>query len=309
MKVDVMIPTYKPDKKFIELVKRLEEQTLEIEQIIVINTEEQYMNKLFMGTRFLAEHKKLKIFHISKHEFDHGLTRNYGAKKSDADILVYMTQDAMPSDNMLLEKLIAPLQQENVAVSYARQLPAKDATVAECITREFNYPDKSRIKTKSDLKTLGIKTFFCSNVCAAYKKSIFKQLGGFVNHTIFNEDMIFAGKAVEAGYGIAYAADACVIHSHNYTWRQQFKRNFDLGVSQADHPEVFSGISSESEGKKMVKLAIDRMKKEGHKKAVFPYIIMSGFKFLGYRAGKMYKKLPKFLVKKWSMSPNYWIKK
>ena len=64
--------------------------------------------------------------------------------------------------------------------------------------------------------------------------------GDLFQNAIFNEDMIFAGKAVmEDDYAIAYVADAKVIHSHNYNCTQQFKRNFDLAVSQADHPEVF----------------------------------------------------------------------
>lgn len=66
-------------------------------------------------------------------------------------------------------------------------------------------------------------------MCAAYRQDIYEELGGFVKHTIFNEDMIYAAKAVEAGYAIAYAADARVVHSHNYTNGQQFHRNFDLG--------------------------------------------------------------------------------
>ena len=37
---------------------------------------------------------------------------------------------------------------------------------------------------------------------------------------------------------IAYVAEARVVHSHNYTNRQQLHRNFDLAVSQADHPEI-----------------------------------------------------------------------
>ena len=34
-----------------------------------------------------------------------------------------------------------------------------------------------------------------------------------MNHTIFNEDMIYAAGVIQAGYAIAYAADAKVIHS------------------------------------------------------------------------------------------------
>ena len=74
-----------------------------------------------------------------------------------------------------------------------------------------------------------------------------------MRHTIFNEDMIFAARLIQSGRAVAYCAQARVIHSHNYSSIQQFHRNFDLGVSQADHPEVFDCVKSESEGIRMVK--------------------------------------------------------
>ncbi len=304
--VDVIIPTYKPDDKFRKLVEMLEKQTVPVNKIIVINTEEKYMEALCIGSRFLAEHKKLSIHHISRKEFDHGKSRNFGAKKSEADIVVFMTQDAVPANEYLLEKLIAPLNDETVACSYARQLPAEDATMTEQLTRAYNYPAVGRIKSKEDLKELGIKTFFCSNVCCAYNAKVFKELQGFINHAIFNEDMIYAAKVIDNGYKIAYAADAEVIHSHNYSAGQQFHRNFDLGVSQADHPEIFGNISSESEGIKMVKETIAKLKNAGCTKEIPGYIVTSGCKFIGYRLGKMYKKLPMWLIRKCTMSPAYW---
>ena len=305
MLIDVIIPTYKPDQTFIRLVEMLEKQTVEINKIIVMNTEEKYMEALHVGTRFLAEHKKLVISHLSRKEFDHGRTRNRGASKSQADVIVFMTQDAIPADAYLIENLVKPLQRNNVACSYARQLPNKDATVTERLTRSFNYPDKSLVKGKKDIDELGIKTYFCSNVCCAYNKAIFKELGGFVNHTIFNEDMLYAAKAVKNDYQIVYSADARVVHSHNYSGKQQFHRNFDLGVSQAEHPEVFEGISSESEGIRMVKTIIGRLKDAGAAKEIPGYIYTSGCKFIGYRMGKMYKRLPNWLIMKCTMSPLY----
>ena len=44
--------------------------------------------------------------------------------------------------------------------------------------------------------------------------------------------MIFASHLIEAGKKIAYAADAKVWHWHNYTAKDQLKRNFDLAVSR-----------------------------------------------------------------------------
>ena len=60
------------------------------------------------------------------------------------------------------------------------------------MTRIYNYRAESRIKSEGDKKELGVKTYFCSDVCALYRKAYYEQVGGFVQPTIFNEDMIIA---------------------------------------------------------------------------------------------------------------------
>ena len=305
--VDVIIPLYKPGKELFSLLEKLKRQTVAVGHIILMNTEEKYFEQLTYGTDFDDRFKNItSVYHLSKREFDHGKTRRTGVKKSTADYFVMMTQDAMPANEKLLENLLKPLQEEKVAVSYARQLPTEDCRVIESYTRKFNYPDESRIKSQADLETLGIKTYFCSNVCAAYKRSVYDELGGFVKRTIFNEDMIYAAKAIKAGYKIAYTAEAEVVHSHNYTNGQQFKRNFDLGVSQAEYPEVFKDVPSEKEGKKMVSSTLKYLWKEKKKKWI-PYFCMQCVsKYAGYLLGKHYRKLPRKLVIKCTSNRQYW---
>ena len=306
MKVDIIIPVYKPDKYFLQLIEKLESQTIAVNRIILMNTEEKYFEQLFYGNKFLKQYHNIDVYHLSKREFNHGKTRRQGVKKSQAEIFVMMTQDAMPKDEFLLENLLKALEGEKVAAAYARQLPTQDCNPIEQYLRAFNYPDKSEIKTIEDVKTRGIKAYFCSDVCCAYKRSVYEELGGFVKNTIFNEDMLFAAGALKAGYQIAYAAEACVVHSHNYTCMEQLHRNFDLGVSQADHPEVFEEVPSESEGIKSVKAAAGYLKENGLWKWM-PYLIMqSGFKYIGYRLGKMYKRLPKKCIMKLTMNKEYW---
>lgn len=305
MEIDVIIPVYKPGKELFALLDKIGSQSVPVHQVILLNTEEKYFEQLIYGTRFLETYQNVKIYHVSKCEFDHGGTRRMGVKKSTADIFVMMTQDAMPRDNRLFENLIRPLQKK-VAVSYARQLPNEDCAPVERYTRDFNYPAESRIKSAKDLDTLGIKTFFCSNVCAAYRREIYEELGGFVKHTIFNEDMIYAAKAVESGYEIAYAADAEVLHSHNYSNGQQFHRNFDLGVSQAQHPEVFAAYPSESEGKRMVKDVTAYLQKK-HMSGKLPHFyIQCACKYAGYLLGKNYRRLPKSWVLAFTSNKEYW---
>lgn len=299
--VDVIIPTYKPDEKLTKLVSMLQRQTYPVQHILIMNTEESLWRP-----ELIEDMDRVEVFHIPKNRFDHGGTRCEAEGFSNADILVYMTQDAVPADRTLIRYLLRPFQNPRVKASYARQLPDEKCRIIEGYTRTFNYPDKSRVKGMEDIQELGIKTFFCSNVCAAYDHQTYKELGGFPKRAIFNEDMIYAGHLVKSGYQIAYSAEAQVIHSHNYTNRQQFTRNFDLAVSQAMHPEVFKGIKSESEGMRLVKQTASYLKSIGRSEQIPRLIISSGFKFLGYRFGKMYRILPHFLVKAFSMNKGYW---
>ena len=306
MTVDVLIPVYKPDRRFARLLQMLRKQTVLPNRIIIMNTEKSYWNA--DGYRNIPG---MEVHHLTKEEFDHGGTRNLAAWYSESDIMIFMTDDAVPQDEHLIENLLRGLEQkgpegETVAVAYARQLPAKDCRTIERYTRAFNYPDKPMVKTKKNLETMGIKTYFASNVCCAYRKDIFRKLEGFVNSTLFNEDMIYAGTMAKRGYGIAYAADACVIHSHNYSCRQQFHRNFDLGVSQADHPEIFEGVPSEGEGLRLVKKSLAHLIKTGHIWLVPKLAGQSGFKYMGYFLGKRYKKLPKKVILFCTMNREYW---
>lgn len=306
-RIDVIIPTFRPGDKLELLLKRLLRQSYPVNRIIIMNTERQYWNEERYEPLFEGSGTALTLIHLSQEEFDHGATRHQGILASDADICICMTQDAVPHDRELVKNLVLTLNAgDGIAVAYARQLPAADCRVIERFTRDFNYPGVSRVKGREDIEALGIKTYFCSNVCAAYKRDIYLELGGFTRKTIFNEDMIYAAKAVDAGYKIAYGANAGVIHSHNYTALEQLHRNFDLAVSQADHPEVFSGLSSEGEGMRLVKTTACWLLGNGKWYMLPELFIQSGFKYMGYRLGKAYRRLPERLIRKLTMNQAYW---
>lgn len=311
--VDVIIPVYRPDDKFYRLLEQLKKQTVPIHRIIVMNTEQKFWDEFWADKKAISM-PELEVHHISKAEFDHGGTRDLGASYSSADFMVFMTDDAVPQDECLIGNLVKGFERcgaggERVASVYARQLPAPDCRTVERYTRAFNYPETSRVKTKADLKTLGIKTYFCSNVCCAYDREIFQKQGGFIRNTIFNEDMIYAAGVIQTGYAIVYEADAKVVHSHNLSPIEQFHRNFDLAVSQADHPEIFAGLPSEGEGIRLVKKTAGWLWNTGRPWLIPSLVLHSGMKYLGYRLGKVYQKLPSRMVRWCTMSPSYWDKK
>ena len=303
MTVDVVIPVYKPDAQFGELISRLQCQTVKIGKVFLMHTED----GVDLSTSISRFHNIVEI-PVRYEEFDHGGTRDIAFRKSDADVVICMTQDALPKNRKLAEELMRPLNREDVALSYARQVPRGDSRITEKYIRAYNYPGESRIKSQDDLDRLGIKTYFCSNVCAAYKREVYLQLGGFEQDITLNEDMLYAAKCMRNGWKIAYAAEARVIHSHNYTYMQQFKRNFDIAVSQTQHSEIFCGISSEKEGVHLVKNVFVFLVRNG-KVYYVPYFIGEcAAKYFGFFLGKKYDRLPQWLAKRCSLSTRFWAK-
>lgn len=307
--VDVIIPTYKPDYKFLKALEALLDQTIKPNKIIIINTDKNIWDKLCIEEKInkLNKENKFIIKHIEKINFDHGASRNLGAFLSNAKYFICMTMDAVAFDKYLVENLISKMS-DSVKLTYARQVPNKDADIIENFTRNFNYPDIDILKTREDIKKYGIKTYFSSNVCACYEKESFVSLSGFRENVILNEDMFYAYDLLNLGKSLYYTKDAKVIHSHNYTGMQQLKRNFDIGVSQAMQKEIFEGISSENEGIKLVKLSIRHLL-ENKKAYLIPKLIyICVCKFIGFKLGKNYTHLPKFVIKHLSMNTTYFIK-
>ena len=299
--VDLIIPVYKPTKQFKTTLQRIHEQTRRPDRIILMNTEEEFFDPSVIEGISYAE-----VYHIKKSEFDHGGTRNQAARMSNADILIFMTQDAIPADRYVIEQLIAPFEEEDVAAVYGRQMADEKKNPIEAYTRIFNYPLESRKKTKDDLEELGIKTFFCSNVCAAYRKEEYDKVGGFVLKTIFNEDMIMASNLIEMGKAVYYNANVKVWHWHDYSGREQLHRNFDLAVSQKRYGGLFLKVKSESEGIRLVKSTVLHLLQTGKWYLVPKLIWQSGCKLIGYKLGRSYDKLPKWLVLKLTMNREYW---
>ena len=304
IKVDVIIPTYKPDRSLRDLVRMLLAQSYPVDHILIVNTGEEYWDN-----DLLPALKRVEVFHITKRDFDHAATRNMGVGFSDADYLLFMTQDAVPANEFLVERLLESFSDPAVKAAYGRQLPKPGCFYVEGCVRNYNYPSNGWVRTIRDLPEHGVKTYFCSNVCAMYERYTFDRMGGFKAPAIFNEDMVYAARIEYLGYGVAYVADAAVYHSHNYTNTQQFRRNFDNGVSQAMHPEIFGAVPSAGEGRKMVRYVTKYLWRKGHAYLIPGFYWQCGCRLAGFRLGKAYRHLPDSLVRFCSLSPDFFRRK
>lgn len=244
----IIIPTYNASHLLGKLLESLAEQITQPDEVIVIDSSSAD------NTIEIANDRNCKVITIKRSDFDHGTTRNLAVSNIQSEFVVFLTQDAIPADEFMIEELIKPLQADsNIAICYGRQLPRPDAGPLERFARQFNYPPQSALKTKNDIKDLGLKTFFCSNSCSAIRCSIFKELGGFKNNVIVNEDMLFAAKAILRGYSVYYSEAAKVYHSHSYSLGQKLKRYFNIGRFFADNKEILKNADLKSYSGDMLK--------------------------------------------------------
>ncbi len=219
-----------------------------------------------------------------------------------------MTQDAIPAGNDTIANLINPLSDPSIAVSYGRQIPKTGSTMAEQYLRLAHYPEQSRIKTAADIPVLGIKTFQSSNVCAAYNRELFLQIGGFAEPVICNEDMLYAAKAILGGYKIAYTAEAVVRHSHNYSYAKLFKRYFDIAVSLDHQAEILNLGSISAKGFDYLTGYLAFLKANNRYDLIPAALVESAFRYLGFKAGKSHTLIPFSLKKRFSLNKAYWEK-
>ncbi len=228
----------------------------------------------------------IRLVEISRAEFDHGGTRRRAVEETTGDLVLFLTQDAMPADSHYIERLICPFNDEHVAISSGRQIARADAVKFERLVREFNYPDGSFVRTKNDLSKHGIKTFFTSDVCSAYRRTAYFSIGGFPLHCNTSEDMYLAIRAIEQNWSIAYVSDARVVHSHNLKPWEQFKRNWEVGYFLQTQDDHLRQVSEIGEGARLFKCVTSRLIYDGDVPQLFAFCFDCAARFLGNRFGR-----------------------
>ncbi len=222
------------------------------------------------------------------------------------DIVVFMTQDAVLAGKEALKKLLACFRDESVGAAYGRQLPLCDAGEIEAHARLFNYPERSRVNSVSDIPELGIKTAFISNSFAAYRRSALMAIGGFPQDLILGEDTYVAAKLLLRGWKVAYCAEAQVFHSHHFTFIQEFRRYFDIGVFHGRESWMRRELGQpQGEGFRFVKAEFNYLM--ARRPMLVPVALArNAIKLLAFRLGLMERYLPLWLKLHLGLSKAYW---
>lgn len=166
----------------------------------------------------------LRVERIDKSEFDHGDTRNLLAARSKGDLLVFLTQDAIPSDERWLAKLAANFDDPRTGAAYCRNVPRPDAwTLTKLFSagdpgyaagrRRTVLPDAAEYARMDAHEKRLLYNF--NDVASAVRRELW-ELHPFPR-TWFGEDILMARALLEAGHAVVYDDQATVEHSHDYS--------------------------------------------------------------------------------------------
>ncbi|CAN5504745.1 O antigen biosynthesis rhamnosyltransferase RfbN [soil metagenome] len=299
--IGVVIPTFNAAKEWPGLERALEKQGLGKDQILIIDSSSSD------ETPVLVARAGYHLVTIPKEDFGHGRTRQLASEHMPwAEILLYITQDAIPAEVDSIEKLCDAFDDPQVGATYGRQIPRDQARAIERHARLFNYPAVSEVRTFESRNRLGIKTAFLSNSFAAYRRSALEEVGGFPVNVIIAEDSIVAARLLMAGWKVAYQSDATVIHSHSMSIREEFARYFDTGVHHTRESWLLEKFGTAGqEGRRFV-LSELRFLKANEPLSIPVAVLRTANKWFAYQLGRRESRLPDFINRFFSGHPHFW---
>jgi len=222
--ISIIIPTYNAGPLFKRVLEAITHQEFPgARELIVIDSGSQD------GTDELAESYGARVERISNREFHHSRTRQWALSFANYDRVVYMVQDATPTDKSWLKTLQNVLDGD-VAAAYGRQLPYEDADLYARFETENHSEylgDVPRIQgiSSNPQRTSYQRALYESrfdNVCAIYWHQALDNT--FFPEVPYGEDMAWARAVIEKGMKIRYSPEMRIRHSHTRPPGYRLKR-------------------------------------------------------------------------------------
>ncbi len=208
MQCSIVIRAYNEAAHLPRLFQGIREQTVQDVEVILVDSGSTD------DTVRIAEENGARIVHIRPEEFTFGRSLNLGIQAATREFIVIASAHVYPVYPDWLETLLAPFQNPKIALAYGKQRGPSTAKYSEQQVFRRWYPDRSDPRQTHP---------FCNNANAAIRRSLWEQ-HPYDESLTGLEDLAWAKWAMEQGFGIAYVAEAEIIHVHNETPRGVYNR-------------------------------------------------------------------------------------
>lgn len=231
MDVTIVIPVKNGEEHLDILLKKIFSQKTKLKyEIVVVDS-----GSKDSSIDIIKRYTQVKLYEIKSEEFNHGMTRNYGASKGTGEFIVFLTQDAIPATDFWLDNLVSACKlKDNIAGAFGRHLPYPDCNILDKrdLFLHFENFGKNTIfqkiedyeRYKKDIAYVQWLSFFSDNNSCLNRK-VWEKIP--YDNVTFSEDQVWARKIIEEGYIKVYTPYAPVYHSHNYDLKEYGKRYYD----------------------------------------------------------------------------------
>jgi glycosyltransferase involved in cell wall biosynthesis len=223
MNCSIVIRAYNEERHIGRLIEGVRQQTIRDVEIILVDSGSTDR------TVSIAESFEARIVRIPSNEFTFGRSLNFGIQAARREFIVIASAHVYPVYPDWLESLLRPFENGNIALTYGKQRGPQTAPFSEQQIYHQWYPDVTHLHQP---------TSFCNNANAAIRRSLWEKHP--YDETLTGlEDLAWGKWAKEQGYGIAYVAEAEIIHVHNETPQGVFNRYRREGMAfKQIHPEA-----------------------------------------------------------------------
>jgi rhamnosyltransferase len=181
------------------------------------------------GTLEIVKQYPVRLERIPSETFHHARTRNYAAGLAKGEVLVFLSQDAIPASDTWLAALLSNFTDPAVGAAYGRQLPKSDSGLERRSTFSAMYGEARIVKMPMDGVGFGHKYYHFSNANSGIRRSVW-DVTRFPDDLKVFEDVGIAKRILDSGWSIVYEPEAAVHHSHDFPLKTLFRRYFDIGV-------------------------------------------------------------------------------
>jgi rhamnosyltransferase len=230
-RVSIILRSYNEAWALQETLPALERQDYPNRELIVIDS-----GSTDGSTELLRKANPRHFIQIQPHEYVPGRVMNTGMRLAAAEYCLFLNADATPQGSSWLRPLLTALLDQNTAAVFGRQIPRPGCFAAYACDYDRCFgPERESARWDH----------FFSMVSSGLRKDVWSRRG-FLETIQYAEDDEYTRWCRAQGYSVVYCPESVVMHSHNYTPSEAYKRSFGdaraLAVSWAGDPNNFNWL-------------------------------------------------------------------
>lgn len=208
MGFSIIIRCLNEERHLPRLLDAVRLQTVQPDEVVVVDSGSTD------NTVRIASQKGARVIHIEPKDFSFGRALNRGAAAARHEILVIASAHIYPTSERWLESLVKPFDDPSVGLVYGGQRGDHRTKFSEHRILQQWFPDDSCDDQRHP---------FCNNANSAVRRDIWAVMP-YDEKMPGLEDIHWAKRALDRGFKIVYRADAAVIHVHEESHKQIYRR-------------------------------------------------------------------------------------